>query len=50
MFVSFYGLVGKDIVTNSAQKAQPAGALFRLDDNHRNGHKDDDHANQLKVQ
>jgi hypothetical protein len=50
MFVSFYGLVGNDIVTNSAQKAQPAGALFRLDDNHRNGHKDDDHANQLKVQ
>jgi len=43
-------LIGESIFTNLAKKTQTARPLFRFDDNHRNGHKDDDHANQLDIQ
>jgi len=49
MFVSFV-VVKIDDVIPLIWEAQHMRRLPQLDDNHRNGHKDDDHANQLNVQ
>jgi len=37
-------------VIPASRNAQHTRRLPQLDDNHRNGHKDDDHAYQLNVQ
>jgi hypothetical protein len=49
MFVSCVVVKIRDVIPAN-REAQHMRRLPQLNDNHRNGHKDDDHADQLNVQ